>query len=56
MVTSPRVIQNTLPLVFISKEPEISSPEKSGFVLGLFEQISNADCCARSNNIKRTAL
>ena len=29
-------------------EPEISAPEKSVFVLGLFEFITNAHCCARS--------
>ena len=33
--------------------PEISTPEKSAFVLGVFEHISNAPCCACSGNIEK---
>ena len=54
MATVPRSIQNTWPLGSISNEPEISSRENLLFVLGLFEQISNAYCCACSGNIKKT--
>ena len=44
------------PLFLYEIEPEITSPEKSAFVLGLFEQNSNFHCSARSANIKKNAV
>ena len=41
MVTDPRAVQNTSPLVLYQIEPDISTPGISAFVLGLFEHISN---------------
>ena len=43
-----------VPLFLYQVGTYISTTEKSAFVLGLFEHISNAHCCARFDNIKKT--
>ena len=53
MVTGPRAIQNTQPLLIFPVEPEISTPEKSAFCNEHFRTISNVHCRARSDNMKK---
>ena len=53
MVTGPKgYTKHFDPLFPYPIEPEISTPEKSAFVLNVFGDISNAHCCARSDNHK----
>ena len=55
MVTGPRTIQNTWPFVSLSNGTLDFNPWKIVFffVLCLFEHISNAHYCARSDNINK---
>ena len=43
MVTGPRTIQNTCPLFLFPIEPEISTPEKSGYFWLYVQKWGNFD-------------
>ena len=51
MVTAPRAIQNTLSLVPISNRTRDQLLKNRVFVMSVFEHISNAHYCARSDTV-----